>query len=270
MDTWINLDLDTVSRNWDDDEVENEMPVAYKTPVLEWTKDAKQTNNKIQSEYLVIAVNTAASLFFHSLIEGTKSPLIGTLQMPELAAQVSKHKSSLHDGLYQLTPNVVVVLVTILPAAERGRAWTSTLLEHVTATNVYVFDTMLDSRYRDKSGRRPMPPYVRKLETDARKALNADKMITDDCLYYETPNMVEELPAAILTYCQLRKIPAALYLSLEEGSYLRSETLKAFEHVVDVLMSNDLSEIMAKCPRNYTALLKTVRSNKSVPSDLYM
>jgi hypothetical protein len=35
MDTWINLDLDTVSRNWDDDEVENEMPVAYKTPALE-------------------------------------------------------------------------------------------------------------------------------------------------------------------------------------------------------------------------------------------
>lgn len=36
-------------------------------------------------------------------------------------------------------------------------------------SSVYIFDTMLDSRYRDKSGRRPMPPYVRKLETDARK-----------------------------------------------------------------------------------------------------
>ncbi len=79
---------------------------------------------------------------------------------------------------------------------------------------------MLDSRYRDKSGRRPLPPYVRKLETDARKVmldvyytakrranilqrLNADKMITDDCPYYETPNMVEELSAAIITYVSL-------------------------------------------------------------------
>eukprot|EP00029_Vermamoeba_vermiformis_P006442 TRINITY_DN2529_c0_g1_i1.p1 TRINITY_DN2529_c0_g1~~TRINITY_DN2529_c0_g1_i1.p1 ORF type:complete len:271 (-),score=51.32 TRINITY_DN2529_c0_g1_i1:29-841(-) len=270
MDTWINLDLDTVSRNWDDDEVEDELPVEYKTPKFEWTKEAKATNNKIQAEYLVIAVNTAASLFFHSLIESTKSPLIGTLIMPELAAQVSKHKSTLRDGLYQLTPNVVAMLITILPAAERGRAWTSALFEHVTATNVYVFDTMLDSRYRDKSGRRPLPPYVRKLETDARRALNADKMITDDCPYYETPNMVEELSAAIITYCQLRSIPAALYLSLEEGSSLRAETLKAFEHIVDVLLSTDLSEILAKSPRNYTALLKTVRSNKSVPLELYM
>ena len=35
MDTWINLDLDTVSRNWDDEEVENELPTEYKAPVFE-------------------------------------------------------------------------------------------------------------------------------------------------------------------------------------------------------------------------------------------
>lgn len=37
MDTWMNLDLDTVSRNWDDDEVEDELPVEYKTPKFEVT-----------------------------------------------------------------------------------------------------------------------------------------------------------------------------------------------------------------------------------------
>lgn len=91
---------------------------------------------------------------------------------------------------------------------------------------------MLDSRYRDKSGRRPLPPYVRKLETDARKVmlelyhdtakrranifqrLNADKMITDDCPYYETPNMVEELSAAIITYVSLQVYQKGVALTL--------------------------------------------------------
>eukprot|EP01126_Amoeba_proteus_P005494 TRINITY_DN11851_c0_g1_i1.p1 TRINITY_DN11851_c0_g1~~TRINITY_DN11851_c0_g1_i1.p1 ORF type:complete len:132 (+),score=12.47 TRINITY_DN11851_c0_g1_i1:390-785(+) len=80
--------------------------------------------------------------------------------------------------------------------------------------------------------------------------------LPEDCPFLESPVIVEGLPAAILTHCQLYKIPAVCYLSVENHTLLHEETLIGFEHVLSQIvgtrMHSDYSQFLSRrlCPSN--------------------
>ncbi|KAL6072513.1 hypothetical protein STEG23_030757 [Scotinomys teguina] len=85
------------------------------------------------------------------------------------------------------------------------------------------------------------------------------------CPLLEQPNIVHDLPAAVLSYCQVWKIPAVLYLCYTDVMKLDLVTVEAFK---PVLCSSSL-KCMAKNIPESTEILKKLMTTNEIQSNIY-
>ncbi|XP_054434406.1 proteasome assembly chaperone 1 isoform X2 [Pteronotus mesoamericanus] len=85
------------------------------------------------------------------------------------------------------------------------------------------------------------------------------------CSLLEQPNIVHDLPAAVLSYCQVWKIPAILYLCYTDVMKLDLITIEAFK---PVLSSRSLKGLVKNIPQSTEILKKLVTTNE-VQSNIY-
>ncbi|XP_069492169.1 proteasome assembly chaperone 1 [Ambystoma mexicanum] len=86
------------------------------------------------------------------------------------------------------------------------------------------------------------------------------------CSMLEPPNIVEGLPAAVLSYCQVWQIPAVLYQCYTDAIKLDSITIEAFQ---PVLSSQNLCRF-SKDTSNSVEMLKKIATCEEIQSNLYI
>ncbi|XP_040279023.1 proteasome assembly chaperone 1 [Bufo bufo] len=86
------------------------------------------------------------------------------------------------------------------------------------------------------------------------------------CSYLEQPNIVDGLPAAVMSYCQVWGIPAAFYRCYTDIAQLDTVTIEAFR---PVLSCQNMSRLAAKSEKIEETLKKTVTTIE-VQSNLYI
>uniref|UniRef100_A0A8C0WS62 Proteasome assembly chaperone 1 n=1 Tax=Castor canadensis TaxID=51338 RepID=A0A8C0WS62_CASCN len=85
------------------------------------------------------------------------------------------------------------------------------------------------------------------------------------CSLLEQPNIVHDLPAAVLSYCQVWKIPAILYLCYTDMMKLDLITVEAFK---PILSSRSLRGLVKNLPRS-TEILKKLMTTNETQSNIY-
>ncbi|XP_010634842.1 proteasome assembly chaperone 1 isoform X2 [Fukomys damarensis] len=85
------------------------------------------------------------------------------------------------------------------------------------------------------------------------------------CSLLEQPNFVHDLPAAVLSYCQVWQLPAILYLCYTDVMKLDLLTVEAFK---PVLSSRSLKGLAKNIPQSTETLKKLTAANE-VQSNIY-
>ncbi|KAM6225046.1 proteasome assembly chaperone 1 isoform 2-T2 [Rhynchocyon petersi] len=85
------------------------------------------------------------------------------------------------------------------------------------------------------------------------------------CSLLEQPNIVHDLPAAVLSYCQVWQIPAILYLCYTDVMKLDPITVEAFK---PVLASKSLKGLAKNIPQS-TEMLKKLMTTNEIQSNIY-
>lgn len=85
------------------------------------------------------------------------------------------------------------------------------------------------------------------------------------CSLLEQPNIVDGLPAAVLSYCQVWQIPAVLYQCYTDAIKLDSITIDAFRPV----LSHHNLRCFSKDTSNSKEILKKIVKSEEIQSNLY-
>ncbi|XP_051006258.1 proteasome assembly chaperone 1 [Acomys russatus] len=101
-------------------------------------------------------------------------------------------------------------------------------------------------------------PFLRALKTQRFKDPTC-------CPLLEQPNIVHDLPAAVLSYCQVWKVPAVLYLCYTDVLKLDLVSVEAFK---PVLCSSSLRCLVKNIPES-TEILKKLMSTSEIQSNIY-
>uniref|UniRef100_A0A8C7BEE8 Proteasome assembly chaperone 1 n=1 Tax=Neovison vison TaxID=452646 RepID=A0A8C7BEE8_NEOVI len=101
-------------------------------------------------------------------------------------------------------------------------------------------------------------PFLKALKTQNFKELPC-------CSLLEQPNIVHDLPAAVLSYCQVWRIPAVLYLCYTDVMKLDLITVEAFK---PVLSSRSLKGLVKNIPQS-TEILKKLMTTNEIQSNIY-
>ncbi|XP_063812646.1 proteasome assembly chaperone 1 [Pseudophryne corroboree] len=116
------------------------------------------------------------------------------------------------------------------------------------------------SDYRTPESTYNLPvPFLKVIKT---------KRYTDKtpCSPLEQPNIVDGLPAAVMTYCQVWEIPAVYYQCYTDITKLDSVTIDAFR---PVLSCQSMSRLAVKSSKTEESLKELVRTSQ-VQSNLYI
>ncbi|KAJ7344387.1 hypothetical protein JRQ81_000337 [Phrynocephalus forsythii] len=95
-------------------------------------------------------------------------------------------------------------------------------------------------------------PFLRALKTKEFK----DRVL---CPLLEQPNIVRDLPAAVLSYCQVWQIPAVLYQCYTDILKLDLETIEAFK---PLLSSSTLQSLVKDVSKSTELLTKLATANE--------
>uniref|UniRef100_A0A8C0VC73 Proteasome assembly chaperone 1 n=1 Tax=Cyanistes caeruleus TaxID=156563 RepID=A0A8C0VC73_CYACU len=86
------------------------------------------------------------------------------------------------------------------------------------------------------------------------------------CSLLEQPNIVRDLPAAVLSYCQVWQIPAVLYQCYTDVIKLDTVTIEAFKP----LLSSKVLKSLAKDASESTKLLKKFLTTSEIHNNIYI
>jgi len=264
MDWWNRLD-NIVSRNWDDDIFEEEDTTTGQAIILQWDRPS---HGKLNIGTLIIGSLVAASVFLEVQFPERKE--IGTIIIPD--PQVNKilkrpASSPQHSAKIYTTDSSYSTCIIICSheiPTERLYEWTQVLFDHISVNRVFVLDTISHFSINcvlTREGTQVTIPSLRCLYTEpVKKSIGHSSATIYQCPLLESPQVIDKLPAAVLTHCQLHYIEAVLYLSVEDDDLLRTSTIIAYEDVVSKILgrpvqqhrSQEYSKVLRKYPARST------------------
>ncbi|KAJ7427551.1 Proteasome assembly chaperone 1 [Willisornis vidua] len=86
------------------------------------------------------------------------------------------------------------------------------------------------------------------------------------CPLLEQPNIVRDLPAAVLSYCQVWQVPAVLYLCYSDVIKLDTVTIEAFKP----LLSSEVLKSLVKDASESTKILKKFLTANESHNNIYI
>ncbi|CAG8527437.1 9171_t:CDS:2 [Ambispora leptoticha] len=266
----IRYTYDSESGEEEDTEMSGGSPTPMLLLSLEKMKkiaDSNALNKKLLSgRVLLVGIEEGGSLFLSSI---KNKKIIGTLLLPGSdSIPPDPNNSEIISLIYELeaAPDVLIVFCKHQIPTERCAGWTKTLFEHVDVQSVVVFDTFAASSYINlDSEDHPYPPLVRILQTSKAASIQ-------DIPLYEPPNLTRDLGAAILSHCEIHKIPAYLLLSLldtQHGRFMAtSSTLQAFQTAWEKLVASHGVEQGIDFVADIQSIFKTnERKNRDILSE---
>jgi len=214
----MNFDLEPVSwsRNWDEEVFDEPLPL--NPPEFKWNENVSLP---LRCSRLLLGTRGAGATFLECFIPPNR--VLGTLSLSNTNPDTRPSKNAPTCTIYVLDTETLVVACQYDVEPDIAFIWVKTLFAAIIPQQVYVFDAILSSFYRVPNP--ASPPLLRKLQTSSFKHPN-------DVPFLESPNMVEKISAAILSYCEVRQVPAIAFVSLQDTLFVTSTTLGAFEKVL--------------------------------------
>ncbi|XP_078088144.1 proteasome assembly chaperone 1 [Mustelus asterias] len=128
--------------------------------------------------------------------------------------------------LYRLTSNPMILSCHCSCYVAEGQLfqWTEKVFGNIQKRNleVIVLSSCSVTEYKSPSSTSSITvPFLRALKTSVFRE-------TPHCPLLEQPNVISGLPAAVLSYCQVRQIPAVLYHCYSDVTAIDSLTIEAF------------------------------------------
>ncbi|RHZ77402.1 hypothetical protein Glove_180g125 [Diversispora epigaea] len=199
--------------------------------------------NKLKFDILLIGVYGGGNIFL-DLIVNNKKIVIGSILLPEIKLTQNTLDQEIYPNqgcfIYHLEsdPNIAIIPCNYNINDDRCFLWVKALFDQIKAERVYIFDTFKISSYLTNVKHKEFyPPLYRLLKTSVAPKLD------DSIQLYESPNLMFNLSAALLSHCEIRRIPAYLILSLQDTFYGKNETtvqtLKGFQECLKILKLNN-------------------------------
>ncbi|CAG8545456.1 11858_t:CDS:2 [Acaulospora morrowiae] len=231
------------------EDLESDKKIAALDPPIIRISNFKKTL-KLSVNLVLIGIHGGGNLFLESITN--KKKLIGTILLPEVelvptfeTQNTLNQETHPNQGcfIYELesNPRTLIIPCNYKTKDERCFTWVKSLFEHIDPERVFIFDTFKSSLYiagENYRENRSYPPFCRLLQSSVAPKL--DHSIPK----YEPPNLVCNLSAALLSHCEIHKIPAYLLLSLQDTFFGKtestSETLQGFQEALENLQSSEL------------------------------
>jgi len=247
-----------------------------------WSPEAEKRlkGGKYEAENLIIGLTDAGSHALHAVFPSL-IPL-ATLVLPEipLKGMVSDPKSPQNQNcLIYLNPNsqqrnkpdLVVICHYQIPNS-RSFAWTQTLFSNIVADRVIILSSFVENDYKSEvhdPQHRLSPPFLRKLQTR-----NSPQLQRQICPSLESPNIIDNEAAGIVSHCEHRGKVCYLFNTLKEtrlGEHNTSlNTLKAFSPVFDWMVSLGILSASVTHGAFETAYKNISRISHQVNNPLFM
>ncbi|XP_067849395.1 proteasome assembly chaperone 1 [Heptranchias perlo] len=165
--------------------------------------------------------------------------------------------------LYRLTSNPMILACqcSCYVAEDQLFQWTEKVFGNIQKRNldVIVLSSCSVTEYKSSTPISNISvPFLRALKTNASQE-------TPHCPLLEQPNVISGLPAAVLSYCQVRQIPAVHYHCYSDVTTLDSLTIEAFR---PVLVCKSLVSFVKDTSRSAEILKQLVDTSK-IQSNLY-
>lgn len=195
------------------------------------------------SKFILGVGHNAAAFLSSFVLNSGNWEVVGSVKLWNEWCRTSNTTSVLPTDtfclFYQLIsdPTVLLCLCTCFVAEDQQFQWLEKVFGCLQKTNVQVavFSTSSVTDYKT-------PESTFMLSSPFLKALKT-KQFKDNvsCSLLEQPNIVRDLPAAVLSYCQVWQIPAVLYQCYTDVIKLDIITVEAFK---PVLSSKILSSLV--------------------------
>ncbi|XP_042543167.1 proteasome assembly chaperone 1 [Dipodomys spectabilis] len=163
---------------------------------------------------------------------------------------------------YQLKsdPSILICQCSCYVAEDQQYQWLEKVFGSSPRKNLQI--TILTCRhvtdYKTSESTGSLPtPFLRALKTQHFKDSAC-------CSLLEQPNIAHGLPAAVLSYCQVWKIPAVLYLCYTDVTKPDIVTIEAFKPILSSMSFKDLVTAVPRC----SEILKKLTSSET-QSNIY-
>lgn len=200
------------------------------------------TDGKLQSDFLIIAISSASRALFECIQCG--QICFGEIVLPEYMPANPNAPRVIHEEKSPLTfieskvgndkKKIVFVRAPLSLPEDRTVEWTKTLFSKIDSKRILVLSSTASipstgERYGQKE------KEIFRLETDKWKMANYSKNLDfSDFDYLPRGTLLDGLPAAILSYCQVRHAPALLLVAIQEFFGPQVTSLQA---IISVLSS---------------------------------
>ncbi|XP_043847131.1 proteasome assembly chaperone 1 isoform X2 [Dromiciops gliroides] len=158
-------------------------------------------------------------------------------------------------------PTVFLCQCSCYVAEDQQYQWLEKVFGSSPKTNLQI--TILTSRhvtdYKTPESSSNLPsPFLKALKTQTFQDAAC-------CTLLEQPNIVHDLPAAVLSYCQVWRIPAILYLCYTDVMKLDLVTVEAFKPI----LSSESLKGLVKNVSHGTEILKKLVTTNEIQSNIY-
>ncbi|XP_069745024.1 proteasome assembly chaperone 1 isoform X2 [Narcine bancroftii] len=278
MATFFGEVVSTFSRAVDEDEGEEDEEIrrqlaGRRDVSIQWSSETRTTGSAVSPNFpcsaFLIAVGANAVGFLNSFVQCCGSwEVIGAISLwdDQVKGKDTSGQQFPADSsclLYRLTSNPMILTCqcNCIVAEDQLFQWAEKVFENIQTRNlnVIVLSSSSVTEYKSSRSIPSIPvPFLRALKTNALQE-------TPHCQLLEQPNVISGLSAAVLTYCQVRQIPAVLYHCYSDITELDTLTIEAFK---PVLACKSLNSIVKDTSRSAEILKQLVNAN-NVQSNLY-
>jgi len=222
------------SRNWEIEEEEEELTEfeSLPSPVIKFNLSINDSD--LCEKNLIIGTKDIGSLFIQSIFNIGKSNYeleeLGEITIQDIIPIKSNNKSTILNNnkciiyRHKTDSSFIFVVCQYEVPGDRVVQFSELLLEHIkNPKQVIILDKLLNSHFVSQNYEYPLPPFVRALYTSSFK--NNYSLVP-----LESPNIVQNLTASLLTLCEIKNISACSIISLYE-SYVNIESIQSYENI---------------------------------------
>ncbi|XP_040433618.1 proteasome assembly chaperone 1 [Cygnus olor] len=214
------------------------------------------------SRFVVAVGHNAAAFLSSFILDPTCWEVVGTVKLWNEWCRTSNTTNVLPTDSFCLfyrlisDPTVLLCQCSCYVAEDQQFQWLEKVFGHIRkeGLQVTILSTCPVADYKTQESTLTLPsPFLKALKTKEFKEQVC-------CPLLEQPNIVRDLPAAVLSYCQVWQIPAVLYQCYTDVIKLDTVTIEAFK---PLLSSETLKNLVKDVSESTKSLKKLLTTNEN-------
>nr|XP_027304902.2 proteasome assembly chaperone 1 [Anas platyrhynchos] len=220
------------------------------------------------SRFVVAVGHNAAAFLSSFILDSVCWEVVGAVKLWNEWCRTSNTTNVLPTDSFCLfyrlisDPTVLLCQCSCYVAEDQQFQWLEKVFGHIQkeGLQVTILSTCPVADYKTQESTLTLPsPFLKALKTKEFKEQVC-------CPLLEQPNIVRDLPAAVLSYCQVWQIPAVLYQCYTDVIKLDTVTIEAFKP----LLSSETLKNLVKDVSESTKSLKKLLTTNETHNNIYI